>query len=51
MPPETTIPVKRATVARLVKHGAMRETYDHLINRILDNYESDNLRCRNVTSN
>ncbi len=50
MPPETTIPVKRATVARLVKHGTMRETYDHLINRILDNYESDHMRCYNATN-
>ncbi len=40
MPPETTIPIKRATVTRLHKFGKMRETYDHLINRILDNYET-----------
>lgn len=39
MPSETTIPLKRVTVSRLVEHGRMRESYDHLINRLLDERE------------
>lgn len=40
MPPETTIPVKRVTVARLMTIGHFRETYDQLINRLIDEREN-----------
>lgn len=37
----TTIALSRATKSRLDSHGRMRETYDELLNRILDSVESD----------
>ena len=35
----TTIRVKRSTKERLMKHGRMGETFDQLLNRILDAIE------------
>ena len=34
-----TIRVKEATILRLLKHGVMHESFDSLINRILDGFE------------
>ena len=38
--PGTTIHIKEGTRKRLLKHGRMGESFDELINRILDELES-----------
>lgn len=35
----TTIRVKKSTKKRMEKHGRMGETFDQLLNRILDEFE------------
>jgi len=50
VPPETTVPIKRATVQRLKQIGHMQETYDQLINRLLDERENDSKQTLKVAA-
>ncbi len=45
-PEATTLRVKRATKARLQAHGQMSESFDDLLNRVLDEYERGARRAR-----
>jgi len=38
---QSTIPLKKETIQRLKKHGKFGESWDELVNRILDNLEKE----------
>lgn len=50
MPLETTLSVRRITVKRLQSVGRMQESYDALINRLLDEREQYGVLMNDTSS-